>query len=883
MQPAKKTFNQNPLFFAFAAFALGILAANLAGLAVWCAIFAIAAAAAFVFRQNKWSGFGLLLLFVALGAVCFQLNIPNSDPDGLKNLLDSGRLAADEPAEIEGTIRGLPEQSVDAAIVDLDVDSILAGETVVNTSGRLRLFVRIDSDDAEHDLKSLNLHSGSKIRVTCSPDRSERFQNPGVMPRSEILERQGIDAVANVKSPLLIERLGGDVRFSPFDAVQRWRQGLIAQIRENLNQKTAGILIASLLGNRRFLDRDTAELFRDGGTFHILVISGLHITFIGGLILFLVSLFTRRRFIQFVSAASLLWIYAAAVGAGSPVVRATVMFTIFLFGYAIYRTNSLLNSLGACGLLLLAWRPADLFDPSFQLTMVSVGAIVMTAFPLIEKLRSIGNWTPSAKTPLPPNVSGKLRRFCETIYWQESAWQIESARNIWSAAIFKKPFIGPFGELRNIFRYLFEGVVVSLVVQIWMLPLLVIYFHRVSLSSVILNLWVGVILAVESFAALISVGLAQISSALAAPFVWLTEMMNSLLTGVPRLFIENGFGSLRMPTYSGSAVSIYFIYFIPVLIVAIAINIWQPFALKRSSKKLSLAMVAVAVLLGSVIVFHPYSEPVVDGKLHISFLDVGQGDSAFIVFPNGETMLVDGGGRIDLGGANEGFEPDVPRIGEAVVSEYLWDKGYSNVDHLAASHPDIDHVQGLEDVSRNFRIVDLLYASGRSNDADMDELLRIADRRKIRRVELKAGDSFEIGGALIEILNPPPGEDRPLTDNNSSVVFRLTYKNAVFLFTGDIEQAAEEYLLSSGESLKANVIKVPHHGSRTSSSQGFVDAVDADYAIISIGKRSIFGHPHKEVVERWMESGAHLMTTGQKGTITFVTDGEEIFVDSFVK
>ncbi len=880
MQPknAPKNFNQNPLLYVFAAFAVGIIAANVAGLTTWFGVVAVAAVVAFIFRNKYWNGFPLIVLFLALGAICYQMSIRPVSPNSLRSMLDYGRWAAGEPLSIEGTIRELPELAFDAAIIEVDVDHVAE----LKSSGRLRLFVRVDSEAAVADLNSLKLHSGTRIRVDCSPDRSERFQNPGVMPRHELLDRQGIDAVANLKSPLLIEKLGGVNVFSPFDLVLEWRQNLIGQIRANLNQKTAGILIASLLGNKRFLDRDTAELFRDGGTFHILVISGLHITFIGGLILFFVRLFTKRRFIQFIAATSLLWIYAIAVGAGSPVIRATLMFTVFLFGYALYRKSSLANSLGACGLLLLAWRPADLFDPSFQLTMVSVGAIVTTAFPLIEKMQSIGNWTPSAKTPLPPNVPSFLRRLCETIYWQEAAWKIESARNIWSAKIFKDPFVS-YNAARSFGRYIFEGIVVSLVVQIWMLPLLVIYFHRVSISSVVLNLWVGVILAAESFAALIAIGFAQISAAAAEPFIWLTEIMNSLLTGLPRIFIENGFGSLRMPIYSGNGSFVYVIYFIPVLIAAVLLNIWQPFSLKRSSGKLVFGMAVAVVLIGGVIVFHPYSQPNSDGKLHISFLDVGQGDSAFIVFPNGETMLVDGGGRIDLSGGNEGFEPDVPRIGEAVVSEFLWSQGYSQIDHLLASHPDIDHVQGLEDVSRNFRVNDLSYASGKTNDTDMDALLSIAKRRRIGRVELKAGDNFEIGGVLIEILSPFGESGEQLSDNDSSLVFRLTYKSAVFLFTGDIEHAAEDQLLDLRENLKANVIKVPHHGSRTSSSQAFVNAIDADFAVISVGNRSMFGHPHWEVVERWVESGARVMTTGEFGTITFVTDGEGIKVDTFVK
>ena len=127
-------------------------------------------------------------------------------------------------------------------------------------------------------------------------------------------------------------------------------------------------MIASLLGNRYFLDKQTAETFREGGTFHVLVISGLHITFIGGLTLLFVRFFTKKRAWQFLTAGGFSWAYSIAVGADVPVVRATVMFTILLFSQVIYRNGNLLNALGACALVLLVWRPEDLFNQSFHLT-----------------------------------------------------------------------------------------------------------------------------------------------------------------------------------------------------------------------------------------------------------------------------------------------------------------------------------------------------------------------------------------------------------------------------------------------------------------------------------------------------------------------------------
>lgn len=880
MTPAENNSGGQPLLYAFTAFAFGIAVAGYFDPVIWFVVFASSVIAAFAFRKRSFVFAFVMIVFVSLGAVCFGLSANQPADATLRAMLDNGYLAADIPVEYEGVVVSLPDVSQDAVVIDLDVERFTDAGKTHELSGRLRLFVRLDSPEAAADMKRLALTGGSRIRVNCVADRSDRFLDRGVLPRDVLLQRQGIDAVANVKSPLLIEPLEA-AGFSPFDGVLAARQWTIGEFRRLFDGETAGVLIASLLGNKQFLDRQTAEIFRDGGTFHVLVISGLHITFIGALLLFFVRIFTRRRMVQFVVTATLLWTYSIAVGAGSPVIRAVVMFTIFLFGYAIYRTGSLTNTLGACGLVLLAWRPNDLFDPSFQLTMVSVGAIVAAAFPLIEKLRAVGKWTPSATTPLPPNVPNWPRRFAEMLYWNEDAWRAESRRHIWSANIAKRPLLALRGEMQNALRYIFEAVLVSAVVQIWMLPLLIYYFHRVPLGSVVLNIWVGVVLAVESFAAAAAVALAQVSTHFAEPFVWLAETSNWLLTAAQGWFIEFGFGSLRIPIY-GEFRGVYLLYFVPILTATLLLSLWQPFALKRQSPRVFYLSLATVCVFAAILVFHPFSEPKPDGNLHITFLDVGQGDAAFIVFPNGETMLVDGGGRIDLSSGENAFEPDVPRVGEMVVSEYLWELGYSRVDHIAASHPDVDHVQGLEDVTRNFRVRDLLFAAAEANDDDMVNLFAEADKRGVERVELMAGDTFEIGGAKIEVLSPPAGAE--LSDNDSSLVFRLSFKSVVFLFTGDIERVAEEMLVNSGANLKANVVKVPHHGSRTSSSEAFVDAVNADVAVVSVGRRSMFGHPHDEVVSRWREAGVRLITTGEAGATTFTVDADgRLSYQSFAK
>jgi competence protein ComEC len=153
-------------------------------------------------------------------------------------------------------------------------------------------------------------------------------------------------------------------------------------------------------------------------------------------------------------------------------------------------------------------------------------------------------------------------------------------------------------------------------------------------------------------------------------------------------------------------------------------------------------------------------------------------------------------------------------------------------------------------------------------------------RRKIPVRETARGDIFDIGGARVEILSPS-ARTMPLSENNNSLVLKITYGRHSFLFTGDIESETEGLLLENSAGLKCDVVKVAHHGSKSSSTENFIRAAEAKIAVISVGRDSPFGHPHREVVERWQKSGANTMTTGSNGTITIITDGQNFRLNSF--
>ncbi len=909
LENSPKNFTLYPLLWLAICFAFGILSANFfsGGWQIYLTICVISALLTATFIKQK---FALIFLFVAVaagGGLYFQIENRIISPTHVKRIYDENHINSGDPLEIEGILQTKPELAVGGFFLILKTEKAIYKESEIKISGNVRLFAPIRDDQIKIEYDRLDLNYGSRIRVACKLLREDNFLNAGVISQTELLDQKDIDATAIIKSPLLIEKIADTKTFAPLAWLYERRQNLIVDFKEKFGVSTAGVLIASLLGNRYFLDKTTAEVFREGGTFHVLVISGLHITFIGGLTLLFIRFFTNRRLWQFIIASLFLWAYSLAVGADVPVIRATIMFTILLFSQVIYRSGTLLNALGACALILLVWRPNDIFTSSFQLTFVSVGAIVAMAFPLIENLRAVGNWSPSAETPFPPMVSTWLKRFCETVYWREAVWEREIKRNVWTTNIFKSPYLKWHKErnLQGFARYLFEAVLVSFIAQAWLLPLTVIYFHRVSLFGILLNLWVGIIIALESFAAVFAIFIAQISDIMALPFIKLTEILNWLLISAPNFLTDNNWASVRLPVYSGAMRAIYLLYFLPLLVLTILLNHWKPFSLSPKpivhspkSKLFSASpIVRVAsysfLLLFALVIFHPFSAPKADGRLHIDFLDVGQGDSALITFPNGETLLVDGGGKINFNRISvkneyedeaEIFEPDTQTIGEMVVSNFLWEKGYSQIDYILATHADADHIQGLLDAAKNFRVRAAIFGRMPLKNSEFAGLYSILQKRGIESLTASRGDVLTFGDAKVEVLSPERDDSaEAVSDNNHSLVLRIIYGERKFLLTGDIEKETESDLLNTPEFLQTDVIKVAHHGSSTSSAQDFVKASKAKLAIISVGKQSQFGHPKPEIVERWKNAGARVLTTGENGTVSVSTDGRDLQLKTFTK
>ncbi|MEP6911150.1 MAG: ComEC/Rec2 family competence protein [bacterium] len=958
-------FAAYPLALLAAAFALGILGALLSGIPLppvisIAALTTLLAVIALLRRKMQVAKVSVVLAMLFVGFSLAAIEKNRVPPNQLKRLIEQGAIHVSEPVEITGVLQSDPEAAPERLYLNLRVEFIRVREVQREASGVVVLLAPILSKSIEQEFAELDLRYGARIQVMTVLQRSDSFRNPGVSSFTEYLDRKGYDATGFVKSPLLIERLENTRVSLPLAWLFEWRRNLQAEIDSHFSRDTAGVLDAAMLGNRYNLSHSTAERFREGGTFHVLVISGLHITFLGGLIFLIAKRFTKNMPVRFLLPVIVLWSYSVAVGAEASVVRAALMFTVVLFAPLASRRAVSLNVLGGVGIALLGWRPGDLRDPSFQLTFVSVLAIVTVAWPLLEKMSAIGSWRPTRATPYPPSCAPWLRIFCESLFWSERQSQRELDRTNYSYRLFKVPLASTLERLhlQRLLRYVFAAIVVSAGVQLALLPFLVIYFHRLSLASFLLNIGVSVFMGGVAFTAALGLAVGLISSTLAGPFISFANALNSLMVHSVDPFERMGAASIRLPEYTSWAAAVYGLYYIPLTVLAVSLSRWKPLSLPEAGREInqsddSKAFVPVLTrfrvlqffaralrtlrLNGSakknqsaknsrvfankarasrrmgkitrlallaqllavvVIVFHPWSAGKPTGKLRIDFLDVGQGDSALVTFPDNTTLLIDGGGRPgpfktrtpdeDFETvSDEKFESERRSIGESVVSEYLWWRGLDHIDYVLATHADADHIDGLNDIARNFAVRAAFVARTPNQDPEYSEFAETLSSRGIPIRTIGAGDEMRIGNVSVNVLWPMASMDpNRSSGNNDSVVLRFQFGDRSILLTGDIEASAEKGILEAAgnphQDVKADIVKVAHHGSKSSSTQPFIAATQPSFAVISVGQTSMFGHPNPAVVERWRTFGCQVLTTGNSGTITVRTNGRDLEVAGFI-
>jgi competence protein ComEC len=404
--------------------------------------------------------------------------------------------------------------------------------------------------------------------------------------------------------------------------------------------------------------------------------------------------------------------------------------------------------------------------------------------------------------------------------------------------------------------YSWEIFLTSLFIQIGLALPMIAYFHRLPVSGLSANA-----LVVPALSALLPLGFLTIatgSHTLAALCAWLLEISRRAVSFHARW--EPDWRIPAPPWWLGGA-----------FVLLLAAAAWRKNTRVTRTLTLSLAAIALAA-----IAIHPFAPDVARGSFELTAIDVGQGDSLLTAFPSGQLMLIDAGGIAAFGRTRRvGID-----VGEDVVSPYLWTRSIKHLDVVAMTHAHEDHIGGMVAILKNFRPRELwIGAAGES--PGWQRIRKTAHDLGIPVRSLQQGAPFAYGGVTVQVLAPLP--DYAATDsaqNNDSLVMRVQFGSTSFLLTGDMEKKIEEQLYAEQMLQPVDVLKVGHHGSRTSSTADLLDAVHPAFGLISVGYENSYGHPHPLTIAALQARRVTVYRTDEQGLVRVISDGHRIRIES---
>ncbi|HWZ30669.1 MAG TPA: ComEC/Rec2 family competence protein [Bryobacteraceae bacterium] len=829
----------DPLLLPAIAIAAGILMGRLLGLSMAEAAWPIAAFATLagtamlrqkpsVEARQSWSAFRLvqtctLLALIFAGAFAEAWHRPGPPPT-----IDAG---SRETLLLAGCVVEPTVFSPNREQFTLELDP----------HARARVSLNLRDGDVPQ-----RLDYGQRVEIEARIRRPHNYNNPGSFDYAGFLARQYIFWTASMAPGSHARVLPGQCGSRFMAVVFALRVAALERIESLYGSDTysTGMMEAILIGETSKLEKIWTDDFRRTGTFHALVISGVHVTVLAAVLLFLLRLCLLPEIPALAITAAAAWLYALVSGFSAPVVRAAGGFSLYLVARFFFRRGRVMNLLAMVAIVYLLSDPGQMFDASFQLSFLCVAAIGALASPLLQATTApLAKGTRDvddvdADPHLQPRVAQfrvELRLAAETVFlWTRIPRRWALAGLAWTVRILL------FG---------FEMAAISTVVQIGLALPMAEYFHRVSFTGLTAN-----ILIVPLLNAVVPIGFAAIFTG----WHFLATIAAGLLKVAAKIAAWHA--SIEPPWRVPDPPLWLALMFVAALITLAVV------AHRRGWR-----WPAIAAVLASfaILLWHPWPPAFVPGTLELTVIDVGQGDSLLVAFPQGKTMLIDGGGVLQYGRQRK-TNLDT---GEDVVSPYLWYRGMRRIDVVVATHAHEDHSGGISALLENFRPQELWVGA-----YPLERVARNAARVHVPVLEKRASPPFAFSGATIQVLSPPPGYSAAKSGNNDSLALRITYGRRTFLLTGDMERPMEARLLD--QTIQADVLKVGHHGSKTSTMQPFLDAVSPSVAVISAGFENSFGHPTREVLARLADRHAAVLRTDLDGLITVRTDGQRLWLDT---
>jgi competence protein ComEC len=715
---------------------------------------------------------------------------------------------------IHGIINTQPKAEGDRIVFDLKAQSVTwEGRTQELSNEIVKVFVRFKTEaDKQQGVwqRGYGAVAVGTLREPLPATNFDGFDYRLYLRRHHTFRTLATEGAASIRT-LPSDRTSVLYAVSKVDQL---RNDMSKRVNILFSESVSGFMNGLLLGLRDGLEPEQYRAFSQVGLTHILAISGLHVAIYVGAVLWLLGRLPLARETRLVLAMAAVPAYVILTGASPSVVRAGFMAMIALYAARRQLLKDGLHVLAAAAFLMTAYHPFYIHDISFQLSFAVTAGLII-GVPMVNTLH----------------------------YTKYTALQ--------------------------------SAVSVTLVAQLVSFPLTLTYFNAYSLLSFPANL---IMVPLFSFAVLPLGSIALLLSYVFPPGASLAAYGAEWLTIVSFIAVE------RLNTVEGAST----IWATPPLWWVGAYYAVLYMALAFASRRIRLPcppscaiLALLAAWLGLLI--YAYDPDRFDRSAYVSLLDVGQGDAIWIRTPYGKQVLIDGGGTLyfDKPGEEWKRRNDPFEVGEDLVVPLLKRRGVHRVDAIFATHADTDHIGGLPAVLEQIPVGRLLFNGTVKPSESSEALFRLAVKKGIPLTPLYTGMTFRLDPATtVRVLYPSRMEGLPVEEeqNEFSIVFLLTIFDRNFLFTGDIGAAEEKAIVEAirrgsteaeGALPRIDVMKIAHHGSKSSTTEEWLSLWKPNIAVISVGRRNIYGHPHPTITERLNDSGVITHRTDTEGEVQF--------------
>lgn len=597
------------------------------------------------------------------------------------------------------------------------------------------------------------------------------------------------------------------------------RENFVRKIFSITDEKTAGFLISLLLGDKEYLDEDLNSLFQINGISHIMVISGLHISFLGGLIYKLLNGVGLNRNIGAAITIVIVLLYGNMTGAGYATMRAVIMLITSVYGERLSRDYDMLTAMSLALLMLLLKNPFSILDGGMILSFFAIGGVCLGDY--VKKV-------------------------------------------IWGTVKLKK-----MKRKKPVRYFLATTFVTSLSVNIMLVPVLCNLYYGIPVYSVLLNIciipFMGIIIELGFAGLILSYINVMWGYLTCLPLKYILKIMQGLCT----IIMKMPFNYINTGRESMAWIMIYYFgLFLTVIIISPAFGkyirsaVYKKKHIQTDRKKwgqITVVLVAITVVATAFLLRASHNSNQYD---FVVFLDVGQGDGTLIKTGDGLNLVIDGGSL------------DNDKVGKYVICPALKYMNMGEVDYWFISHADTDHVSGLEYVMEKgalsgVNVKNIVIGNKFADEEKMKDIVKTAKEKGINVIVFSQGDCILKDDIIISCLAPINSfsyEDR----NQASMALGYKTEDISILFTGDMDTEAVECMLNKSKGLmveKYDILKIPHHGSRYSLSPELYRLAAGGYGVISAGKNNMYGHPHEEISEELKKTGVTALVTKDVGAV----------------